>query len=93
MLPYLSLLEAKNISLKALVSQQLKLRGPELPKKLEIRRRETLFGGGVVVDGREVLLVLEGGGELLGIWSNEIGLARFAKEYFEYLWKDSRLMR
>jgi len=44
----------------------------------------------VVVDGREVLLVLGGGGEVVGIWSDEIGLARYAKEYFEYLWKDSR---
>ena len=92
MMPYLSILEAKNIAIRVLVSQKLKLRVSELPRKLEIRKRETLFGGGVVVDGREVLLVLGSGGELLGIWSDEIGLARFAKEYFEYLWKDSRLM-
>ena len=92
MIPYLSILEAKNVAIRVLVSQKLKLRVSELPRKLEIRKRETLFGGGVVVDGREVLLVLGSGGDLLGIWSDEIGLARFAKEYFEYLWKDSRLM-
>lgn len=88
---YLSLLEAKNISIRILAPQKLKLRNLELPRKLEIRRRENLFGGGVVVDGREVLLVLGSGSELLGIWSDEIGLARFAKEYFEYLWKDSKV--
>ncbi|MFH1821287.1 MAG: helix-turn-helix domain-containing protein [Methanobacteriota archaeon] len=92
MIPYLSILETKNISIRMLVSRKLKLRGLELPQKLEIRKRETLFGGGVVVDGREVLLVLGSGEELLGIWSDEIGLARFAKEYFEYLWKDSRVI-
>ncbi len=91
MIPYLAILDAKNIGIRVLISQKLKLRDLEIPRKLEIRKRETLFGGGVVVDGREVLLVLGSGGELLGIWSDEIGLARFAKEYFEYLWKDSRV--
>lgn len=91
LIPYLSLLETKNISIRILMPEKLKLRGLELPRKLEIRRRENLFGGGVVVDGREVLLILGSGSELLGIWSDEIGLARFAKEYFEYLWKDSKV--
>lgn len=89
---YISLMEAKNITIRVLISRKLKLRRSDLPQKLEIRRRETLFGGGIVVDGREVLLVLGSGGELLGIWSDEVGLARFAKEYFEYLWKDSEVM-
>ncbi|MGC8816611.1 MAG: TrmB family transcriptional regulator [Candidatus Hadarchaeum sp.] len=89
--PYLDLLEAKNIPVRILVPRRLKLRGLQLPRKLEIRKRENLFGGGVVIDGREVLLILGNGDELLGIWSDEIGLARFAKEYFEYLWRDSRV--
>ena len=89
---YLPLLEAKNITIRALISKKLKLRKTDLPDKLEVRKRETLFGGGVVVDGREVLLVLGSSGELLGIWSDEVGLARFAKEYFEYLWKDSGMV-
>lgn len=89
MVPHLRLLEAKNITIKVLVPQKLKLRDFRLSQKLEIRKRETLFGGGVVVDGGEVLLILGNRDELLGIWSNEIGLAKFAKEYFEYLWKDS----
>lgn len=88
---YKPLLETKDISIRVLVPRRLKLRKLGLPPKLEVRRRETLFGGGVVVDGREVLLVLGSGDELLGIWSDEVGLARFAKEYFEYLWKDSRV--
>jgi len=91
MIPYLAILDAKNIGIRVLISQKLKLRDLELPRKLEIRKRETLFGGGVIVDGREVMLVLGSDEELLGIWSDEIGLTRFAKEYFEYLWKDSRL--
>jgi len=89
---YMPLLEAKNIKIRMLASKKVKLLKSELPPSLEIRKRETLFGGGVVVDGSEVLLVLGSGEELLGIWSNEVGLARFAKEYFEYLWKDSEMI-
>jgi hypothetical protein len=32
----------------------------------------------------------EKGGAALAIWSDHIGLARFAKGYFEYLWNDAR---
>jgi len=92
LVPYLSVLGVKNIPIRVMVTRKLKLRASELPRKIEIRKRETLFGGGVIVDGKEVLLVLGSGGELFGIWSDEIGLARFAKEYFEYLWKDSRVV-
>jgi len=87
---FLPALGMKNIAVRVLAAEKPKLKKSELPKNLEIRGRKTLFGGGVIVDGREVLLVLGGGGEVVGIWSDEIGLARYAKEYFEYLWKDSR---
>jgi len=38
-----------------------------------------------------VMLLLEGeeGGRALAIWSDHAGLARFAKNYFEYLWRDA----
>ena len=58
----------------------------------EARVRDNLFGGGVIVDGKEALLFL---GEadtkrsysgLLVIWSNHIGLVKFAREYFQLLW-------
>lgn len=86
---FLPALGLKNITIRVLAAERPKLKRSELPRNLEIRQRKTLFGGGVIVDGREVLLVLGSGAELVGIWSDEIGLARFAKEYFEYLWKDS----
>lgn len=90
---FLPALGAKNILVRVLAAEKPKLEKSDLPTNLEIRGRDTLFGGGVIVDGREVLLVLGSGGELVGIWSDEIGLARFAKEYFEYLWKDSVRLR
>ena len=60
------------------------------------RLRDNLFGGGVIVDGKEALLFL---GEadskrnysgLLVIWSNHIGLVKFAREYFELLWDSAK---
>ncbi|PVX25073.1 MAG: transcriptional regulator [Candidatus Bathyarchaeum sp.] len=60
------------------------------------RVRDNLFGGGVIVDGKEALLFL---GEadtkrsysgLLVIWSNHIGLVKFAREYFQLLWDTAK---
>jgi len=58
----------------------------------EIRVRDQMFGGGIVSDSKEVMLVLAGQMEepaTLAIWADHPGLARFAKNYFEYLWESS----
>lgn len=65
----------------------------KLSKFCEIRAREQMFGGGIIADGREVILLLGQEGDeamSLAIWSDHIGLAKFAKNYFEYLWADSK---
>ena len=90
---FLPALGAKKVSVRVLTAEKQKLKKMGLPKNLELRQRKTLFGGGVIVDGKEVMLVLASGGEMVGIWSDEVGLARYAKEYFEYLWKDSKVAR
>ena len=59
----------------------------------EIRVRDQMFGGGIVSDSKEVMLVLAGHVEeaaALAIWADHPGLARFARNYFEYLWNDAR---
>jgi sugar-specific transcriptional regulator TrmB len=64
----------------------------KLTKFCEVRVREQMFGGGIIADGREVILLLgQEGDEAIGlaIWSDHVGLAKFAKNYFEYLWADS----
>jgi hypothetical protein len=45
---------------------------------------DQLFGGGVIVDQREVLIILYE--PLLGIWSDHAGLAQVAAGYFNYSW-------
>jgi sugar-specific transcriptional regulator TrmB len=59
----------------------------------ELRVKDKMFGGGVISDGREVMLLLSGEGEeesTLAIWSDHIGLAKFAKSYFAFLWDTAR---
>ena len=57
----------------------------------EVRLRDQMFGGGVIADTNQVILLL-GGSEnesQLAIWSAHTSLAKFAKNYFDYLWSDS----
>jgi sugar-specific transcriptional regulator TrmB len=55
----------------------------------EARVRDDLFGGGVIVDGKEALLFLGEDKPTLVIWSNHMGLVKFARDYFHYLWSSS----
>ncbi|NWG11792.1 TrmB family transcriptional regulator [Candidatus Bathyarchaeota archaeon] len=56
----------------------------------ELRARDQMFGGGVIVDGREAILVLGEEKPSLVIWSNHASLVRFAREYFQFLWDSSK---
>jgi len=55
----------------------------------DVRVRDHMFGGGVIVDGKEAMLFLGEDKPTLVIWSNHLGLVQFAKEYFQYLWDTS----
>ena len=86
----LTALKEKGVKSEVLVSS-------DFPKDLlepleavaEVRTRDTMYGGGVVADSKEVVLLL-GGGETassaLAIWADHVGLAGFAKDYFRILW-------
>jgi len=59
----------------------------------EARVRDQMFGGGVIVDGREAMLFLGEEKPSLVIWSNHVGLVRFARDYFQFLWDSSKKVR
>ena len=62
----------------------------------EVRFRDQLFGGGIISDSKEAIIILgEGkkGRPVLAIWSDHIGLAKIAKVYFDYLWKDAEPLK
>jgi sugar-specific transcriptional regulator TrmB len=87
-------LRSNGVAVKIMVSEDWNVE--ELAGLGEARLRDNLFGGGVIVDGKEALLFL---GEadikrsysgLLVIWSNHIGLVKFAREYFQLLWDTAK---
>jgi len=58
----------------------------------DVRVKERMFGGGVISDGKRVILIL-GSGETkdyLALCSDHIGLASLAREYFHYLWNEAQ---
>ena len=88
--PLLATLREKGVKSLVLTSPDLVDSAVEkLARFAEIRTRKTMYGGGLVSDSREVILLLGGGeqGTLpLAIWASHHGLASFAKDYFEFLW-------
>lgn len=60
-----------------------------IKRAAEMRDRDNLFGGGVIVDGEEALLFLGEDRPSLVVWSNHAGLVKFARDYFQYLWNSS----
>ncbi len=55
----------------------------------QVRVRDQMFGGGVIVDSKEAMLFLGEEKPTLVIWSNHLGLVKFARDYFQYLWNSS----
>ena len=61
-----------------------------------VRVKEGLFGGGIIADGRYVIILLgperadAEASDTVAIWADHAGLARFAGKYFEYLFEGSR---
>jgi Predicted transcriptional regulators len=59
--------------------------------KVEVRVAKKMFGGGLIVDSKEVLLLIsEEDGDLIALWSDHEGLTKFAKNYFLYVWDSAK---
>jgi len=94
--PVLRALHDKGVKINILASAEL---SPETVKALsrvsEVRLKDGLFGGGVIGDGKHVVILLgEGTGENgnmepIAMWADHAGLAGFAKGYFQYIWDDA----
>jgi len=69
-----------------MVSQNVEKKNIErISDVAEVRVRDRMFGGGIIANGREAMLLL-GEEPNLVIWSDHMGLVKFAKDYFQYLW-------
>lgn len=90
-LPILQRLQSNNVKILFMASKQTDaLDFDELESLAEVRERDQMFGGGVIVDGKEAMLFLGEGKPNLVIWSSHLGLVQFAKDYFRYLWDSSQ---
>lgn len=92
LLPYVTYIAGRGGKVKIMLPNDVNYSTvKKLSSLAEIRLKEQMFGGGIIADSREVILLLgdERGGISFAIWSEHAGLAKFAKNYFEYLWKDA----
>lgn len=95
-LPKLRALHDRGVQINILTSDRM---DPEYLRSLSrvstVKIKENLFGGGIISDRRYVMILLADisdtdASEMVAIWADHAGLAKFASEYFEYLLKDSR---
>ncbi|WXG45308.1 MAG: helix-turn-helix domain-containing protein [Candidatus Atabeyarchaeum deiterrae] len=91
--PVLGRLRSSNVKVRLLTSKIDSRTISRLSELAETRVRESLYGGGAIIDGREAMIILteqttKGDNVInIGIWAKHIGLAVIANNYFEYLWK------
>jgi HTH-type transcriptional regulator, sugar sensing transcriptional regulator len=95
--PTLRMLQEKGVKIDVLASEEASsdtLR--TISRVAEVRLKNNMFGGGVIGDSKHVMILLSEGRSEAGnfeptaIWAEHIGLARFAKDYFHYLWADAQ---
>jgi sugar-specific transcriptional regulator TrmB len=94
--PTLRMLHEKGVKIDVLASEEA---NPDTVRAIsrvaEVRLKNNMFGGGVIGDSKHVMILLSEGRNESGkfeptaISAEHIGLARFAKDYFHYLWADA----
>ncbi len=96
-LPKLRLLHDRGIEITILVSEDVDSATlKSLSRVAKVKVKKGLFGGGIISDKRYVVILLgedlgtSGSTEAVAIWADHSGLAGFAREYFEYLLKESK---
>jgi HTH-type transcriptional regulator, sugar sensing transcriptional regulator len=90
----LALLRGRGVNVSVMLPESA---GRETIRRLresaQVRTRESLFGGGIISDDNQIILLLGEDPEkglTLAISSDHVGLVRFGKSYFEYLWESSK---
>jgi sugar-specific transcriptional regulator TrmB len=94
--PTLRSLQEKGVRINVLASEEA---NPDtiraISRVAKVRLKNNMFGGGVIGDSKHVMILISEGRsengtfEPTAIWAEHIGLARFAKDYFHYLWADA----
>jgi len=85
--PSIAHLRFSGVEVRVLASEQLKEELSQVEGLAEVRFKSGMFGGGIIADGREAVLILARSGSVMAIWSDYAELAHIAKVYFEHLWE------
>jgi len=92
--PLLSLMTSRGIKVSIMVPGMTNKDAIRKLKGLaEVRVREQMFGGGMISDSNEIIILLgeePEKGLTLAISSDHVGLVKFGKSYFEFLWENSK---
>lgn len=98
MQPSLRVLSEKGVKITVLASGKTNSDTVRAISRIaNVRVKDSMFGGGVIGDTSQVIILLgeaksgQGNLEPIAIWADHIGLAKFAKDYFQYLWHDATL--
>ena len=98
-LPKLRALHDKGVKITILTSDKIDKESIVAIKRVaDVKIKKGLFGGGIISDKRYVVILLgpdvanENSSEIIAIWADHTGLAGFARQYFEYLLKDSKMV-
>ena len=96
-LPKLRLLHDKGVDITILASDTMDKESIKAIKRVAtVKIKKGLFGGGIISDKKYVVILLgpevagESSSDVVAIWADHTGLAGFARQYFEYLLKDSK---
>ncbi len=96
-LPKLRLLHDKGVGITILTSDKMDKESLQaISRVATVKIKKGLYGGGIISDNRYVVILLGPGmgekntSDLVAIWADHAGLAGFARQYFEYLLKDSK---
>jgi sugar-specific transcriptional regulator TrmB len=94
--PMLRMLHEKGVRITVLASEETNTDTVRAISRIaDVRLKNNMFGGGVIGDSKQVMILLGEGRsdntnvEPIAIWAEHTGLARFAKDYFHYLWADA----
>ena len=84
--PSIMHLRFSGVEVRILAPEELRDELSHLSGLADVRFKSGMFGGGLIVDGREAVLVLARSGSVMAIWSDYAELAHIAEIYFEHLW-------
>jgi sugar-specific transcriptional regulator TrmB len=95
-LPRLRSLHDRGVDVTILTSDKINKDSlTAISRVAKVKLKKGLFGGGIISDKRYVIILLgpeigDSSSDMVAIWADHAGLAGFAREYFEYLLKDSK---